>query len=282
MAVGLASVPRLFGATARVCLIAIAAGWLAIVASLTFFQRDLLYFRPSEVVTPEAAGLRGITASHLTAPDGARIATWSAPAPEDAPTVLFFHGNGGSHGILAGKYQRLRDVGYGLFAMTYRGYPGSSGQPNEAANFADALMAYDALVASGVPPSRIVLYGESLGSGIAIQVAAQRPVAAVVLESPYASIADVAAAEYWYVPVRWLLLDRYDSLAHAPRVTAPVLILHGRRDDLIPVAHARRLFDALPGRKSFIEYPDGGHVGLMRLGGLAEIQSFIRTVMGGR
>ncbi len=262
-------------------------GYVVIVAGLTYFQRELLYYRPLETVTPEAVGLAEFKAAQLTAPDGARIATWSAPppkmapgmAPVSAPTVLFFHGNGGSLGILAGKYKRLHEAGYGIFAMTYRGYPGSSGSPSETANVADALMAYDALVASGVPPSKIVLYGESLGSGIAIQVAALRTVGAVVLESPYASIADVAAAKYWYAPVNWLLIDRYDSIAHAPRVTAPVLILHGRQDDLIPVAHARRLFNALPGRRSFIEYPDGGHVGLLGLGGLAEMKAFIKAVI---
>jgi pimeloyl-ACP methyl ester carboxylesterase len=266
-------------AAAQSVVLLAATTWLGLVAVLAFFQRDLLYMPPQQEITPAAAGLTGFTTRTLTAPDGTRVAVWSSPAPEGAPTLLFFHGNGGSHGVLAGKYKQLRDAGYGVFAPTYRGHPGSTGRPSEASNVADAVMTYDALVAGGTPPERIVLYGESLGSGIAIQLATRRPVGAIVLESPYSSITDIAAYQYWFVPVKLLLLDRYDSVAHASNVTAPVLILHGVQDDLIPIQLARRLYEAIPNLKRFVSYPSGGHVGLLGLGGLDEVHAFLRHVV---
>lgn len=258
----------------------VAAAWLVAVIALTVFQRDLLYLAPREEKSPAAAGLPSVRALRLTAPDGATIAVWSSPAAAGVPTIMHFHGNGGSHAILAGEYRRLIAAGYGLFAPTYRGYPGATGQPSEAANVADAVMAYDALVATGVKPSDIVLYGESLGSGVAVQLAGQRQVAAVFLESPYPSIADIAAREYWFVPVDWLLADRYDSIRHAKRVTAPVLILHGSEDRLIPIAYARRLYDAFAGAasKRFVELP-GGHVMLSEHGGFEAMQAFLGDVI---
>jgi fermentation-respiration switch protein FrsA (DUF1100 family) len=265
--------------TGKRLLLAVGLLWLSVFALLYLLQRHLLYVPPAGTTGPTEAGLTNVDVRQLVAPDGATIAVWSMAAPAGRPTVLYFHGNGGSLGLLAPKYQLLRDAGFGVYATTYRGYPGSTGRPSEAAIITDAVMAYDDLRSSGVPADRIVLYGESLGSGVAIQVAAQRPVAAIVLESPYSSIADVAAEAYWFVPARFALADHFDSVHHVAGVRAPILILHGTLDPVVPIRFAHRLHDAIPGRKKFVTYEGAGHIGLLRLGGLAQMTSFVDSAL---
>jgi hypothetical protein len=143
--------------------------------------------------------------------------------------------------------------------MTYRGYGGSTGSPSEAANVGDARLAYAALVREGVPPSSIVAYGESLGSGIAVQLAAELPVAGVILDAPYTSIVDVAAKAYPFLPVRLFLVDRYETTRYIAKIKAPLLILHGERDGVVPVAMGRELARLAPGPKKLVVFPNGHH-----------------------
>ncbi len=137
------------------------------------------------------------------------------------------------------RSERIRKYmahGYGVVMMTYRGFGGSGGRPSEEANVSDALDVYEAVRASGIPAAAIVVYGESLGSGVAVQLAAQKEVGGLILDAPYTSIVDLAALHYPHLPARWLMTDRYETLKVAGKVTAPALIVHGEADDIIPVS----------------------------------------------
>ena len=255
----------LTAAIAYACLVL--AAWLG--------QRRLMYFPNSSRISPAAAGLADVEERLLDAPDGAKLVTWQAAARAGQPTLLYFHGNAGGLVNRAGRFARYRAIGYGLLAVSYRGYSGSTGSPSERANFADAILAYEALRQRGVAPEDIVVYGESLGSGVAVALAAQREVGAVVLDAPYTSIVDIAAGQYPFLPVRALLTDRYESNALIRQVTAPVLILHGARDRIIPVEMGRDLYALAKEPKRLVVFPDGRHVDLDDHGAVQDVQKWV-------
>jgi uncharacterized protein len=144
--------------------------------------------------------------------------------------------------------------------MDYRGYGQSAGAPSEAALVADAIALYDyALGLPGADPKRIYAFGRSLGSGVAVALAAARPLAGLVLATPYDSLASVAKRYYWYLPVDWMLKHRFDSIAHAPQLRTPLLCLVAERDEVIPAVHAERLFEAWGGAKRKVVLAGAGH-----------------------
>jgi fermentation-respiration switch protein FrsA (DUF1100 family) len=155
----------------------------------------------------------------------------------------------------------LTTDGSGLVALSYRGYGGSSGRPTEAGLVNDALAAY-AFACARYQPARIVLWGESLGSGVAVALAAEYPVGHVILEAPFTSAADVGAGHYWFVPVRLLMKDQFRSDLRIGKVTAPVLVLHGDRDYVVPIALGERLYALIDAPKRFVRFPGVGHDGL--------------------
>ena len=242
-------------------------------------QRRLMYFPDRARTLPAQAGLIGVEERVLKTPDGARIIAWYGSARPGKPTILYFHGNAGSLAARAPRVERFMGEGWGVYMMSYRGYSGGTGRPTEAANVADARLAYGALLLEGVEPASIVLYGESLGSGVALRIATERPVAGVVLDSPYTSIVDVAALAYPFLPVRLLLADRYESTKYIGQVRAPVLILHGERDAVIPVAMGRELFRLANEPKRLVTFPNGGHSDLYLNGNgaLEAMQAWIRA-----
>jgi uncharacterized protein len=254
---------------------AIAIAWVTLFALLGVFQRKLLYQPFGPMSTPAEAGLSGVTEERLIAADGERLIAWSAQASAGKPTLVMFHGNGGTLAQRAHYLQAFRTEGWGFYAFSYRAFSGNSGSPSEAANVADALLAYDTVRARGVAAEDIVLFGESLGSGVAIQVAAQRSASSVVLDSPYSSITDVAGHHYWYLPVSLALRDRYDSTRHIRNVTAPVLIVHGEKDSLIPIRFGRKLADAAVGPVRFVGYAQAEHVHPMFHGAFEDIKAWV-------
>jgi len=260
-----------------------AAALYAVVALAAFFgQRALMYVPDRRYITPAQIQLAGVEEVVLKTADGERVLAWHGKARPGEPTILYFHGNAGS---LANRSERIGKYlarGRGMFMMTYRGYGGSSGRPSERANVADALLAYDTLVASGVPADDIVVYGESIGTGVAVQVAAQRRVAGVILDAPYTSIVDVAALAYPYLPVRPFLLDRYETMTHLPRVTAPMLVIHGERDTIIPVAMGRAVAAAAKGPARLVTFPLAGHVDHHLYGSFEAVQDWLDDLRAGR
>jgi uncharacterized protein len=234
------------------------SSYAGVVALLYLTQRSLLYFPDRTRTHPADAGLPQAQEVLLQTADGERLIAWHVPPRGGKPVVIYFQGNGGGLNLRAQRFGRLASDGTGLLAVSYRGYGGSSGSPTEAGLVLDARAAYDFAVAR-YGADRIVLWGESLGTGIAVWLASEYPVARVVLESPYTSIADVAASVYWFVPVRWLIKDSFRSDERIAKVTVPVLVVHGVRDTIIAIAFGERLYDMIRAPRRFIRLPDAGH-----------------------
>jgi fermentation-respiration switch protein FrsA (DUF1100 family) len=236
------------------------AALYALVAVAAFlFQRRLTYFPDSQRMSPASFNLPGVEERIIATADGEHLISWFAPAATGRPTVLYFHGNGGNLAKLSERVRRYVARGWGVLFLSYRGYSGSTGVPSESANVADAKLAYDALRAAGVDPEDIIVYGQSLGSGIAVQVAAEKDVGGLVLDAPYTSIVDVAAVSYPYLPVRRFVLDRYETMKFLPQVTAPLLVLHGEDDRVVPVEMGKAVYAAANAPKEIATFPRAGH-----------------------
>jgi fermentation-respiration switch protein FrsA (DUF1100 family) len=251
-------------------------GYGAIAALAYFAQRSLMYFPDRTRTAPAAAGFPQADEIVLTTSDGERVIVWHVVPRGDKPVVLYFHGNGGALDLRAERFARIVADGTGLVALSYRGYGGSTGRPSEAGLLRDAQAVY-AFAAARYPAERLVLFGESLGSGVAVALAAEHQVGKVVLEAPFTSAADVGAAAYPFLPVRLLMHDQFRSDERIGKVTAPVLVLHGARDTVVPIAYGERLYALIGAPKKFVRFPEGHHSDLDSHGAQAAVRDFLAT-----
>ncbi len=248
--------------------------YVGMAAILYFSQRSMMYFPETVHTTPTQAGFPEAEEVTLTAADGARLVAWHVAPREGRPIVLYFHGNGGALHYRVERFRKLVRDGIGLLGLEYRGYAGSSGSPSEAGLIADGEAAY-AFAAARYPGKQIVLWGESLGSGVAVAVAAEKPVGRVILEAPFTSAVAVAGLRYWYLPVRLLMKDQYRSDERIEKITAPVLILHGAHDHVVPFAMGEQLFEETKAPKHIVKFLDGDHEDLDARGALHAVARFL-------
>lgn len=260
-------------------LITLLVGYVAIVALAYFKQRSLMYFPDRTRTTPAGAGLPQAEEAELATSDGERVIVWHIPPRGERPVVLYFHGNGGALMWRADRFRRIIADGTGLIALSYRGYGGSTGQPSEAGLLRDAEAAY-AFATARYPAERLALYGESLGSGVAVALAAERKVGKVILEAPFSSAVDVGAAAYPFLPVRLLMHDTFRSDERIGKVTAPVLVLHGTDDNVVPIAYGERLYALITAPKAFVRLPGGHHSDLDSYGAPAAVRDFLAVPAG--
>jgi fermentation-respiration switch protein FrsA (DUF1100 family) len=251
-------------------------GYGAIAALAYFAQRSLMYFPDRTRTAPAAAGFPQADEIVLTTSDGERVIAWHVAPRGDKPVVLYFHGNGGALDLRAERFARIVADGTGLVALSYRGYGGSTGRPSEAGLLRDAQAVY-AFAAARYPAERLVLFGESLGSGVAVALAAEHKVGKVVLEAPFTSAVDIGAAAYPFLPVRLLMHDQFRSDERIGKVTAPVLVLHGARDTIVPIAYGERLYALIGAPKKFVRFPAGHHSDLDSHGAQAAVRDFLAT-----
>lgn len=249
--------------------------YVAICVAAYFGNRWFMYFPDPERISPAEAGLSGIEEIELRTSDGERLIAWYAKARPGQPTILYFHGNAGNAAGRAEKIETMRIGGAGVFYLNNRGYGGSSGKPTEKANVADAATAYEHLRGTGVEAGDIVVYGESLGSGQAVQLAGQREVRAVVLEAPLTSTIDVGKRTYFFLPLGLLLSDQYRNREHIAKVTAPLLVLHGEQDEVIPVAMGRSIYAAANEPKKLELFAQGHHSDLFDHGAWQRVRAFL-------
>ncbi|HLW92877.1 MAG TPA: alpha/beta fold hydrolase, partial [Roseiarcus sp.] len=201
--------------------------YLAVVAAVALNQRKLMYFPQSGDVAPTDAGLPQAQVLELETADKETVVAWYIQPASGKPTILYFHGNGGGLELRNVRFQKLTRTGNGLLAVEYRGYGHSTGSPSEEGLLRDGEAGYARALALGVSPDRLVVMGESLGSGVAIALAARHPIGALVLDSPFSSAVDVAAAHYWFLPVRLLMLDQFRSNERIGAVHAALMVVHG-------------------------------------------------------
>ncbi len=251
----------------------------AFVGALYGAQR-MLIFRNEAVRLAVPGYLPDVREREIVAPDGTRLVLWVAPPDDGKPVIAYFHGNAGSVGHRAGRFKWMRDRGWGVVALAYRGSGGSEGGPSEMAFGIDARAVYDALpalIGQPVTGARIVLYGESLGSGVAVTLASERPVGGVILETPYAALDDLVQEMFPIVPVKALgmLHDPFRSIDRIERIHAPLLIMHGTWDAVIPFHQATRLFDAAADPKWYRWFERGRHYDLWRRGAQDGIDEFM-------
>ena len=238
--------------------------------TLLFFEKRLIYFPMRAFdATPQGLGLKHEDVT-LRAEDGVRLHAWYLPVEGSRLTLLVCHGNAGniSHrldrALLLQSRLRVESL---LF--DYRGYGRSEGSPDEDGTYRDARAAYRWLVARGVGPERIVIFGESLGSAVAMQLALEVEARALVLESPFASVPEMARAVYPFLPLWPFVKTRYDNVGKASRLKMPLLVLHGDRDEVVPFAQGRRVFEAAPEPKRFFAIPGASHNDTYYVGGEA-------------
>jgi fermentation-respiration switch protein FrsA (DUF1100 family) len=258
----------------------VALGYLGGLVALFFAQRSLLFPVPQTIrTTPEAGGFPEAEEHFLATTDGEKVIVWHVPAESSHAVVVYFPGNGDVLANCVGRFRAVTSDGTGLVALSYRGYGGSSGQPSERGLLLDAAAAH-AFTVARYSADRITLRGFSLGSGVAVALAADQPVGKLILEAPYTSIADVAAAAFPFVPVRWLIRDPFRSDLRIARVTAPLLVMHGARDATIAIAFGERLFGLAHQPKVFVRFPEGGHNDLDAHGAIETARQFIGAPYG--
>jgi fermentation-respiration switch protein FrsA (DUF1100 family) len=262
-------------------LLTIAVGlYGAVVWALFLCQRRLL-FRPGPN-RPELRELArlGVCEVSVATQDGLALVSWYRPPPPGRPVILYFHGNGGHIGYRAERLRRFVDAGLGVLLLEYRGYGGNPGRPCEHGLYADAAAAIAFLERQKVASARVVLWGESLGAAVAVELAAGREPAAVVLEAPFTSLAAVAQIHYPFVPVAMMIRDRFDSLSRIGRIKSPLLVMHGGRDRVVPIRFGRALLAAAPPPKEGWFSPRAEHEDLAAFGALEAAIEFIERRVG--
>ncbi len=291
----------------RVVGVLILAPYLALVGIVTIAQRALIYHpkrdmslnvRPAQVhggvtepISFKAADGVELHGWHITADQASARRDGAAKPKTGKPVVLYFCGNAGHRGYRIDEFALLLDAGADVVCFDYRGYGDNLGSPGEEAIASDARAIWMFLVEERhVEPRRIVICGESLGGGVATRLAAEMcaahtPPAGLVLRSTFSRLTDAAAIHFPWLPVRWLLVDRFPSVDHIPQVTCPILILHGQRDTIVPYELGRKLFDAAPEKsatgaaKRFVDLPKSDHNDVLEADG-ALVQKALREFIG--
>ena len=257
-------------------LAAAVGGYGTLLALLMLGQRRLIYHPDPTVPEPARAGVPDVEPVSLATRDGLQLLAWHK-APRDGllPTLVYFHGNAGHLGCRGAKIRSYLDAGLGVLLPAYRGYSGNAGKPSEAGLYDDAEAALDFLKARGIEGTRLVLYGESLGSAVAVEMARRHGARALVLEAPLTSVAEVGRHRFPLFPVHRVLMDRFDSKAKIGALRLPVLIVHGGRDLVIPQRFGRALYAAAVEPKEAHFIPEAGHNDLYEHGMAELVLSFL-------
>jgi fermentation-respiration switch protein FrsA (DUF1100 family) len=223
---------------------------------------DRFIFFPSRANEEWDRQRRMIGAEEVTfaAADGTQLVSWHLRATSARATVLFFHGNAGNLSHRTDILQTLAGLDADVFIVGYHGYGKSAGEPSEASLYLDADAAYTYLTGQrGVPPSRLVIFGESLGGGPAIDLASRQPCAGLIVQSSFTSIGDMASHTMPFFPTGWLLRSKFDNLVKIPQIGVPKLFFATRTDEVVPYKQTRQLFDAAGEPKTWVEFDDCGH-----------------------
>ncbi|MFV0367962.1 MAG: alpha/beta hydrolase [Hyphomicrobiaceae bacterium] len=248
--------------------LAVLVGYAAAAGAMYTMQRSLLFNvrDTGDLAKPGTLAIQSSERVRIPTPDGEHLAGWYMAPQPGHPVFLFLHGKGGGLERKKWRWKRIREHGEGVLAISYRGYPGSTGLPSEQGLMIDGRAAYDWLIAKGHAPSDIVLHGLSLGTGVAVKLAGDVLAKAVILEAPYTAVSDVAAERYPWLPVHYLMWDQFQTRERIGAIKLPLLIAHGTRDTVVPYEHGVRLFELAPKPKVLARMDGSDHSTLTRDG----------------
>lgn len=257
--------------------------YAALILLAYFAERSLVFQPDTRRMQPAQYNMPNMDIISVVTEDGLNLEGWYAPPEPGQPVIVFFQGNAGHIGLRNFKARPFMNVGHGFLFAAYRGYSGNPGRPYEAGVYRDARAYLDWLInVQGIKPDRIVLYGESLGTGVAVRMAIEYPnIAAMILETPYTSLPDVAQAIYFFLPMSQLMRQRFDSLALIEDVRTPLIIVHGTYDVIVPHSLGAALYEAANEPKEMITITGGGHVNLHTFGVLQRILEFVEVYAQG-
>ncbi len=241
------------------------------------FQRSFMYFPPAKYYSPVEAPLPEFEEIKFETAEGTYVTAWWSAPKDNAPVFMFFHGNGSAVYSNAHIFKDLLDQGYGIWSVGYPGYPGSTGKPSETAITSAAVEQYNLLKEKGYDGERIILYGTSLGSAIAVDVARKRSVSKIILEAPFYSMYHMVKLKMPIFAFKPLVKDKYENFDALQSLEVPMLWIHGDRDRVIPIGEGRRLFDGYAGPKESLVIPGGSHVNAWVSGGREQILEFAKN-----
>lgn len=245
--------------TARIVLVLLLGAYSAINLYAYSIQSQLMYFPALERLSPKQVGLDNVEEVTLVTDSGISLTSWYGRASAGKPTILFFHGNGGAVYHRDYRFRDFMAEGYGVFILGYPGYGGNDGRPSELSFQEGASLSYDYLRNQGLGSDEIVIYGESIGSGVAVHLAANVQARGLVLEAPMSSTVDVAREHYPFLLANRFLTDKFQSINRIGDIDMPLLVIHGDRDQVIPISIGRKLFEQARDPKTFITVEGANH-----------------------
>jgi len=223
--------------------------YLFICFFMYFFQRDFLYLHKVHSYNTVYKLNADIQKIDIPSTDNIQLKSWFYKNEKNKYTLLFLHGNGDTKDARIYKLNTFKNLNLNYLIISWRGYEGSKGKPSEQGLYDDANSAVKWLEANNIPKNKIIIYGESLGTGVAIEIAQKKKFAGIILESPYTSLIDIAKINYSYLPVNLILKDKYDSINKIKNISSPVLVMHGEKDRIVPNFMGKAIFDKITTKK---------------------------------
>ena len=250
--------------------------YLIVILIMFTFQRSLLYLPLKEKLDPIFYSNTGLKKIHFKTSDGLILsALFKNPTSINSKTLVVFHGNAGHIGHRVEKFTPFLDEGYGLLLVEYRGYGENPGKPTEDGFYKDGVAALEFLSKQNISKQKTILYGESLGCGLAVKFSTEDKYHSTILEAPYTSITDVASHHYWYLPTKWLVLDRFDILEIIKFIKSPLLVVHGEKDNVIRIELGKKIYNSAPAPKEALFINNAGHNNVYEFNIFKKITYFI-------
>jgi len=239
----------------------IAFVYILLCVMMYVMQRSMMYITSPQKPSLTESGVKGMEEISVTTEDGLELFGWyKAPFPPEKPTIVWLHGNASNVALTTAQAFAYLKAGYGLLAVEYRGYAGNPGRPSEEGLYKDSRAFIEWLKSRGTKENNIILYGESIGSGPALQMAMEYPALnTIILQSPFTTMIEAVRKHYPYMPNKWLVKDKYDNFSKIDKIKAPLIVVQGTEDFIIPYSHGVKLYEAAPEPKSLITIEGGGH-----------------------
>ena len=253
--------------------------YFLVILIMFIFQRSLLYLPSKETLDNSYYTKTGLKKIEMTTSDGLVLSSlFKKPSDDEKSIIVVFHGNAGHIGHRVEKFRPFLKEGYGLFLVEYRGYGENSGKPSESGLYKDGEAALNFLYKQGITQQKTILYGESLGCGLAVKLSTETAFNATILEAPYTSIADIASRHYWYLPAKLLVLDRFDIFSMIKNIKSPLLVIHGEKDNVIDINFGKKVFKSAPEPKKAIFVKNAGHNNLYEFNIYEKIKQFLKEL----